>query len=52
MDRVKGDGEEREEGTNLNRNDGDWQLGKMDWIDHSTDEKTRRGADAYHHSER
>lgn len=43
---MKGDREEREEGTNQDRNDGDWQMGKMDWIDRSTDEKTGRRADA------
>lgn len=50
--RVKGDRKEREEQTNQDRNDGDWQLGKMDWIDRSTDEETRRRADAYRRSER
>lgn len=49
---MKGDREEREEGTNQDRNDGDWQMGKMDWIDRSTDEKTGRRADAYRCGER
>lgn len=52
MDRVKGDRKEREVGTNPDRNDGDWQMGKMDWIDCSTDEKTGRRADAYCGGER
>ena len=52
MDRVKGDRGEREEGTSRDQNDRDWQMGKMDWIDHSTDEKTGRRADAYHSAER
>ncbi|CAK6961046.1 Hypothetical predicted protein, partial [Scomber scombrus] len=51
-DRVKGDRKEKEEGTNQDRNDGDWQMGKMDWIDRSTDEKTGRRADAYRCGER
>lgn len=42
----------REEGTNQDRNDGDWQMGKMNWIDCSTDERTGRGADAYRRRER
>lgn len=52
MDGVKGDRKEREEGTNQDQNDGDWQMGKMDWIDHSTDEKTGWRADAYRRRER
>lgn len=36
----------REEGTDRDQNDGDWQMGKMDWIDRSTDEKTGLRADA------
>lgn len=36
----------REEGTDRDQNDGDWQMGKMDWIDRSTDEKTRLRANA------
>lgn len=35
----------REEGTDRDQNDGDWQMGKMDWIDRSTDEKTGPRAD-------
>lgn len=45
--RVKGDRDEREEGTNRDRSDGDWQMGKMDWIDRFMDEETGRRADAY-----
>lgn len=41
----------REEGTDRDQNDGDWQMGKMDWIDRSTDEKTGLRADADRHGE-
>lgn len=49
---MTGDREVREEGTNQDRNDGDWQMGKMDWIDRSTDEETGLRADAYRRGER
>lgn len=39
MDRVKVDRKEREVETNQDRNDGDWQMGKMDWIDRGQDEE-------------
>lgn len=42
----------REEGTDRDQNDGDWQMGKMDWIDRSTDEKTGPRADADRRAER
>lgn len=52
MDRVKGHTEVREEGTNQDRNDGDWQMDKMDWIDRSTDERTGLKAGANRHGDR
>lgn len=42
----------REEGTEPDQNDGDWQMGKMDWIERSTDEKTGPGARADRRGER
>lgn len=49
---MKGDGGKREEETNPDGNDGDWQMCKMDLIDRSTDGKAGRAADAYRGGER